>query len=305
MRLFDLHCDTLYECYHRGQSLCDNSLHVDLRRASVFERYAQVFAVWMPDSLRGEAAVQECGRILDFAVDQLRQNTDRIAIYREGRSLHDIWNSGRAAAILAVEGGSALGGDLWQIEKLAQRDVKILTLTWNGENELGYGAGCDKNLPLKPFGRAAVRELERQGILPDVSHLNERGFWDVCELAEGAVIASHSLSAAVHVHPRNLSDGQFLEICRRGGLCGLNLAGSQLGEQTFACVERHLDHYLSLGGEHAVAFGCDLDGTDLPPEWGGIEVMPRLYDYLCRKNYEEALLCRLFFSNCSDFFSAL
>lgn len=305
MRLFDLHCDTLYECYHQGQSLDRNTLQIDLQRASAFERYGQVFALWMPDTLRGEAAVEESGRLLDFAEKQLRQYEDQIALFCKVNSLDDIWNSGRCAAILAVEGGSALGGRLEEVELLAQRDVKILTLTWNGENELGYGAGCDKNLPLKPFGKAAVREMERQGILPDVSHLNERGFWDVCDVAQGPVLASHSVSAAVHAHPRNLTDAQFLEIRRRGGLCGLNLAAGQLGAQTFDCVERHLYHYLSLGGERTVAFGCDFDGTDLPPAWGGVQVMPRLYEYLCRKNYEEQLLGRLFFGNCSDFFSAL
>ena len=102
-----------------------------------------------------------------------------------------------------------------------------------------------------------------------------------------------------------MKDDQFALIRDRGGLVGLNLCGSQLGEQSFQQLERHLEHYLSLGGEHTVAFGCDFDGTDLPEEWGGIQVMERLYGYLCRKNYDAACLDRLFFSNCNDFFHRL
>ncbi len=141
MRLFDLHCDTLYECFHKGCELDRNPLHIDLARASAFDQYGQVFAVWMPDTLRGQAAIEECGRILDFADRQLQKFANRAAFLRKGNTLDEIWNSGRCAAVLAVEGGSALGGKLEQIKQLADRNVKIITLTWNGENELGYGAG--------------------------------------------------------------------------------------------------------------------------------------------------------------------
>ena len=87
-----------------------------------------------------------------------------------------------------------------------------------------------------------------------------------------------------------------------GGLVGINFCAGQLGEQTFEAIERHLDHYLSLEGGRTVAFGADLDGTDLPPGWGGIQVMERLYDVLCRKNYDAVCLDRVFFGNCYDFF---
>ncbi len=147
--------------------------------------------------------------------------------------------------------------------------------------------------------------MERQGILPDVSHLNERGFWDVAAVTTRPFIASHSVSAAVHPHPRNLTDAQFEELRRRGGLVGLNLCREQLGGRSFDQLERHLYHFLERGGERILGFGCDLDGTDLPPEWNGIAVMERLYDHLARKNYDETCLERLFFGNCSDFFSQL
>ena len=305
MRLFDLHCDTLYECWRTGERLEANRLHIDLDRGRRFDAWAQVFAVWMPDTIRGEGAWLQCRTILELAHSKAAALSDRMELARSGEEIDRALSAGRCAAILAVEGGSALAGSLEHIRDLAERGVRILTLTWNGENELGFGSGCGEAAGLKPFGRQAMKELARRGIVPDVSHLNERGFWDVAELAEGPFIASHSVSAAVCPHPRNLKDDQFALIRDRGGLVGLNLCGSQLGEQSFQQLERHLEHYLSLGGEHTVAFGCDFDGTDLPEEWGGIQVMERLYDYLCRKNYDAACLDRLFFGNCNDFFHRL
>lgn len=302
MRLFDLHCDTLYECYFTRQSLLSNRLHIDLLRGSRFDSWAQIFAVWMPDDLRGQEALLQCRGILEFAHNQAEANAERLTVVRTAGDLEQAVRNHRCAAILSVEGGSALAGRLETLDELKKSDVKLITLTWNGSNELGHGSlsGCPDGLT--DFGKKAVARMEELQILPDVSHLNEKGFWDVVDCAKGAVVASHSLSAEVHAHPRNLTDRQFCAIRDKGGLVGLNLCGHFLGEQTLQCLERHLYHYLSLGGEKAVAFGCDFDGTDLPEAWGGIQIMETIYGFLQSKNYEERLLDGLFFSNCYDFF---
>lgn len=305
MRLFDLHCDTLYECYTKERSLLYNDLQLDLTRGLRYDAWAQCFAVWMPDSLREEAAYDQCLRILAFARQQAEVNRERIRLVRTASELEKAMASHCCAALLTIEGGSALAGRLEALDVFADYGVRAITLTWNGENELGCGSGSGKPDGLTPFGKQAVKRMEKLGILPDVSHLNERGFWDVLENTEGPVIASHSDSAAVRPHERNLTDAQFCALKERGGLVGLNLCGAHLGEQSFDCLRQHLDWYLTLGGERTVAFGCDLDGTELPPEWEGIAVMERIYEYLERKNYEESLLDRLFFSNCYDFFAAL
>lgn len=299
INLFDLHCDTLYECWKKRDGLLCNSHHVDLERGGRYPQWTQVFAVWLPDSLRGEEARETCFALLDFAHRKAEETPDRIHLVRQGEDLN---STASCRAILAVEGGAMLGGRLETIDELAAMDVKIITLTWNNSNELGHGCGSDCHGGLTAFGKAAVDRMEKAGVLPDVSHLNERGFWDVAERAAKPFIASHSVSAAIHKHPRNLTDAQFEALISCGGLVGLNFCEAQLGEQSFACLERHLDHYLSLGGERTVAFGCDFDGTDLPPEWGGIQVMERLYAYFLRRNYPEDCLQRLFFQNARDFF---
>ena len=305
MRLFDMHCDTLYECFQTGAPLVDNRLHIDLTRGlRVAAPWAQVFAVWLPDTLRGSRPMSNAGKFWNRPTVRRKTTPAKWPSSERRRICERRCPRAGAPPCWPWREGAALAGSLEHIRDLAALDVKILTLTWNGDNELGCGCCSKTGTGLTPFGKCAVRELETYGILPDVSHLNERGFWDVAELSGGPFIASHSVSAAVHPNPRNLTDAQFAAVRDSGGVVGLNVCAAQLGEQSFSCIERHLYHYLSLGGERTVGFGCDFDGTELPPEWNGVEMLEGLYDYLCRKNYEEACLERLFFGNCYDFFTA-
>ncbi len=301
MKLFDMHCDTLYECHCHGTELYENPHHIDLQRGLRYDTWIQIFAVWLPDSLRGKDAFETCCTMLEFAHAQARTYPAALRLVENGEDLR-AEEPGRCQGILAVEGGAMLGGDAAHVDDLRRYGVRLLTLTWNGENELGTGCAGEASKGLTPFGREVVRRMGHAGILPDVSHLNERGFWDVAERTEGPFLASHSVSAAVHPHARNLTDAQFCAIRDAGGVVGLNLCGSQLGEQTFAQIERHLDRYLSLGGGQTVALGCDLDGTSLPDDWNGIAVMERLYAYFFSRGYTQDCLERLFFQNAFDFF---
>ncbi len=305
MRLFDLHCDTIYECSIGGHKLAKNNLHLDLKRGLKYDKWGQVFAVWMPDSLHGDDAWRQCQNMLRHFYNEAQENQHQLMIVNSAGDLETAMNTGRCAAILAVEGGSALAGRIEVLDLMSSLKVKIITLTWNGSNELGHGCMSDCKDGLTDFGKQAVTGMEKRHIIPDVSHLNYAGFWDVMQHTNGVVVASHSVSAKVFSHTRNLDDKQFEAIRERGGLVGLTLCGAQLGQQTFECIERHLEHYLSLNGERTVAFGCDFDGTDLPHGWGGIEVMQEIYKYFQSKNYDEVLLDRIFFGNCYDFFARL
>lgn len=303
MRLFDLHCDTLYELYQRGASLLHNRLHVDLDRASQFSAWSQVFAIWIPDEWRGEKACRACDEMIHLAKQQFAECSSRISLVTSGEQMRMALDSGRCAAWLSVEGGAALGGRLERVKHLSQQGVRMMTLTWNGENELGNGCLSPYDTGLTAFGKAVVDEMQTIGMLVDVSHLNARGFYDVVERMNGPFLATHSVSNTVHPHPRNLTDEQFAIIRERGGLVGLNLCASQLGEASFEAFEKHLSHFLEQGGENILALGCDLDGTVLPEEWSGIEVLEQIGGFLTRKNYSKAQIDRLFFKNAHDFFT--
>jgi membrane dipeptidase len=211
----------------------------------------------------------------------------------------------RCGLIKAVEGGAVLGGSLEALDRLKAYQVRMMTLTWNGANELGNGCMSDDAAGLTRFGKDVVRRMEELDLLIDVSHLNERGFWDVAQISRRPFLATHSLSMTVCRHPRNLTDPQFDCICERGGLVGLNLCSAHLGEACFAAFERHLAHFLERDGEASVALGCDFDGTALPPHWNGIDTLSALEKQLIADGFGRETVDRLFYQNAYDFFSNL
>ena len=301
MRLFDLHCDTLTECWRHGESLCCNERHVDLKRGGDYRPWYQTFAVFVPDTVRGAARIRYARRVLEFAHAQEKRLAQQLTLIdRDLAAAQDIH---RCGGILAIENGAAFGGKIETIARFEALGVRSVTLTWNGSNELGHGCLSGCNDGLTAFGKRAVREMLRCGIVPDVSHLNEAGFWDVATLSDRPFLASHSLSRAVCEHPRNLTDAQFKELRRRGGVVGLSFVEAHLGEASFEAVYRHLAHFLALDGERTVALGGDLDGTALPAEWDGIAVYDGLFEYLLGRGLSEALLDRLFFQNAFDFYA--
>ena len=304
MPLFDLHCDTLTECLRQGKDLYSNDLHWDISRALRVSPRAQVLAVWTPDTLRGSAATEAARRAILLAHTAETRYSPAFQLWHAGEPFPTI-GEGECLGMLGLESAAPLAGNLDLLDEFADNDVKVITLTWNGDNEAASGVLGDENRGLTAFGKALLKRMERRHVTADVSHLNERGFYDVCAASEKPFIASHSVSRAVFDHKRNLTDAQFSEIARRGGLVGLNLCEAQLGEQSFAQFERHLAHFLDLGGEQALSLGFDLDGTALPPEWGGVAVSEALFAYLLGRGYEKDLLLRVFFGNARDFFQKM
>ncbi|MBC2870601.1 membrane dipeptidase [Bittarella massiliensis] len=299
MDLFDLHCDTLTSCCNKGLSLAENELEISLQKGAYLERWAQCFAVFVPDELRGEAAYDYYRRAVDYyraqAAPPLLREGAQLAALRRGER--------RLCPILTVEGGAVLAGRLERIQALAEDGVQMLTITWNGENELGWG--ISENRGLKPLGREAVREMERWGILPDVSHLSQWGFYDLAAVAEGPIVASHSNAKALCNHPRNLTDEQFAVIRDRGGLVGLNYNQGFLREDGPATpddIAEHALHFLALGGEKTLALGSDFDGAEMPQQLPDIAALPTLADAMARRGIGPQQIQAIFFDNAADFF---
>ena len=230
MNFFDLHCDTITECCKHSFSLRENPLHLDLNRGSVFDAWAQVYAIWIPDSLRGGDAWDCYQKNLAYFRSQVEQF--RLHFCTNEKQADAIPTSPSPTALLAVEGGAVLGGEVEKLELLYADGVRILTLTWNGENELGFGCQSAGG-HLKPFGRQVLRRMETLRMIPDVSHLDRIGFYDVLELTGKPVLASHSTSLSVLRETRNesldksfsirraLDDEQIRALALHGGLIGL------------------------------------------------------------------------------------
>lgn len=303
MKLFDLHCDTLYRAFFENGGLFNNDFHISFDRIDSIEPYIQCMAVWVPDEFRNKNAIQlfeNCRKKLN---DELKDTNIKI-IYSQDDIIETESKKGKGV-VLTVEGGAVLGGKPENVDYLAECGVKIMTLTWNGNCELGDGIGVEGAKGLTDFGKSVIAKMEQNSIVVDVSHSSVPMFYDVAELSTKPFCATHSNSKQICPHRRNLTDEQFSIIKDKGGIVGLNLSRGFLREdEDKACmldVLRHAEHFLSLGGEKTLAIGTDFDGTDIPIDMTGIESMNKLYELFLKHNYNEKLLEDIFFNNARNF----
>ena len=302
MKLFDLHCDTIGECYKNKLSLRRSVLNVSLDKAKEIERYTQVFAVWIPDELRGKSATDYFNNVCDYYCKELELNKDLIVNFADAKK-----DEKRVKAILAIEGGAALAGDTENIYKVYEKGVRILTLTWNAKNEIASGAFCE-NGGLTSFGKDVLKRMEKLKMVIDVSHLNRESFFDVAENTTLPFIASHSNPDIVETNAgrkRNLTDEQIEIIKERNGLIGLNFYKEFLDVDNKTGVDAlkvHLDYLLNKGCENIIALGSDFDGCDLSEGITGLESMESVYNSLINDGFSKNLIDDLFYNNAERFF---
>ena len=302
MKLFDLHCDTIGECYKNKLSLRRSVLNVSLDKAKEIERYTQVFAVWIPDELRWKSATDYFNNVCDYYCKELELNKDLIVNFADAKK-----DEKRVKAILAIEGGAALAGDTENIYKVYEKGVRILTLTWNAKNEIASGAFCE-NGGLTSFGKDVLKRMEKLKMVIDVSHLNRESFFDVAENTTLPFIASHSNADIVETNAgrkRNLTDEQIEIIKERNGLIGLNFYKEFLDVDNKTGVDAlkvHLDYLLNKGCENIIALGSDFDGCDLSEGITGLESMESVYNSLINDGFSKNLIDDLFYNNAERFF---
>lgn len=308
MNYFDLHCDTISDCYKKHQSLYDGNLQISLRRGEHYNPWFQCFAIWIPDEIRGKSALDYYDVMCEQLQKEISLHPDKIMLCKTPADMKTARQQNKTGAILTVEGGAAVAGSLERLAYLAECGVKAMTLTWNSTCEIGDGAGVESPKGLTEFGKRAVLEMERLNILVDVSHASDKLFEDVAECTHKPFIATHSDSRRICNQKRNLTDEQFSIIRNRGGLVGINFVPEFLSSAENACLEdvlRHIEHFLSLGGEHCLAVGSDFDGTNLPVGITGIESAEDLAEMMLRNNYKESLVNSILFDNAYQFFLSL
>jgi membrane dipeptidase len=293
--VFDGHCDTPAELFRKKESLRVNTGAVSLARAEKLNGYVQFYAFCTCWQDGPEKAPEIFERALPYFERELRDHSSRISLCRNAGDAERAAAAGRCGAFLSIEGAESIRCDPSRLEAVWNRGVRMMTLTWNYRNALA--GSCFTGEGLSAQGREFVRQAQALGILLDVSHLSEQAFWDLCEISEKPIVASHSNSRAVCPNPRNLTDEQFLALCRLGGTAGLNLYGPFLtqAQPTLDDVYRHYEHFLSLGGEGHVALGGDLDGCDaLPAGFSGIDSYQALFGCLAGHGCSQESLDSLF-----------
>lgn len=305
--MIDLHCDTLYEATKNGKSLIKNDLHLSFERLCEYPRFCQVMAVWSASSLDCEGAWENFFKARKLLAEELKR-TEKVRQIFSADDIDNAENDGVGGVILAVEGGKLIGRDLSRLDILHNAGVRFITLTWDdpcnicGSNKTGGG--------LTDFGKDVLLRMFSLGIIPDVSHASDEAIEDTVSFAEAhgrVCIATHSNSRAVCDHSRNLTDRLFLRIIKAGGVVGISMAPQHLspsGKADISDIVRHIEHYMSLGGEDSVCLGCDLDGIERRPDGiNNVNSITKIADALGRINYTDSIIKKIFYANARNFIS--
>lgn len=292
----DAHIDTLSKMLKFGWDEFDNipsDSHVtaaELRRSKVG---VAVFALFTEKYERATPPLHRTLKMIDMAYEIACDHSDWLEIATNTRTIKQAHRSGKTALILSIENGLVIGDDIGQLRNFHRLGVRLMGLTWNYRNRIGDGVGCFRGRRgLTPFGKEVIREMERLGMLVDVSHLNERTFWQVVETAEQPIVATHSNAIRVCQSPRNLTDGQIKAISEAGGFIGLNFCVDFLnysGEASISDVIKHARHIADIGGVDVLAIGSDFDGIyDTPKGLEHIGKIGKLVSAFKRAGFSRA-----------------
>ena len=289
--LFDCHCDTVSLAMENHQLICKNNLHLDLERLSKYAPAGQVFAVCAADE---ENPKKYAESVISYFFEQMNENRDSIELCLSFQDILTAEKNGKIAALLSIEGAEQIS----DIDAAYNRGVRIVHLTWNHDNSL-CGAQLDSGSGLTDKGREFVHRAQELGIVLDMSHISDRGFWDTLEISTRPVIAGHSNSRSICEFPRNITDEQFTALVHSGGGAGINLCPDFLGlGRDIDAIFAHIEHFMSLGGEKSVFLGCDLDGVEqLPYGINGVQDIEKIYEKLLQHNYSEQLAQDIFRNN--------
>ena len=238
---------------------------------------------------------------------------EAIRLCRSAAEIEGARAAGAIAAIMHIEGAEGVGADLDGLHLYHAAGLRSLGLVWSRPNIFGHGvpfdhpASPDTGPGLTEDGKRLVRECDGLGVLVDLSHLNEAGFWDVARISDKPLIATHSNAHAVTAATRNLTDRQLDAMAERGGLAGLNYGcgfirpdGQKNPDTQPEDLIRHLDHLMAHLGEGGVALGSDFDGTMIPDFMGSAAGLPKLVQAMQDAGYGTALIRRLCWDNWLD-----
>lgn len=274
--LVDTHNDFVWKVFDKGAEfgIRNSFTHSDLPKLKEGGMDLQVFAVWIP--------MNQVKRSFNFTVEQIERlkkfESENFQDFEYAESYSDILriiNENKICGLIGIEGGTAIGDDVENVKTFYDMGVRYIGLTWNNSNRISTSAKeavlKNKAGGLTEFGKDVIRKMNETGMLIDVSHLSEAGFWDVMELSSDPIIASHSNCYSINPHYRNLTDEQIKAIADKGGYIGINFYDEFLDENgkvngvSIDKVIEHIDHIKEIAGTDCIGIGSDFDGGITPP----------------------------------------
>lgn len=321
MKVVDMHCDTIANMYalkKRGETctILENDLQVDIKKMQKGNYGLQNFALFT-SLKREEHPFEYAMELADLFYQELEASPELIGVVRSYEDIQQNWKAGRMSALLTIEEGGVCQGNIRFLRDFYRLGVRMMTLTWNYPNELGYpnkiiwdGPDAGLCVPdtvhgLTETGIEFVKEMERLGMIIDISHLNDAGIWDVFKYTKKPFVASHSNARALARWPRNLTDEMIRALADRGGVAGINYCSDFLrdwneGEEPISLVSdmvNHMKHMKSVGGIGCIGLGSDFDGISSKLEMKSAADLPLLEAEMHRQGFKESEIEAVFYEN--------
>ncbi len=274
---------------------------VNVKDAEKYCPRVQVFAHYND----GTFLEKDMLKAFSFMKKEFEANSEYMNLARCTDDIDKNTSEGKMSAILSIEAmGNQKDISPESVKKFADAGVRFAGLCWNNDNSLCGGIG-ENGKGITPLGKEILKEMEKQKIILDVSHMSDKSFEDSFENYSLPICATHSNSRTVFAHNRNLTDEQFGEIVKRGGVCAVNFYPTFLsgGKSSIKDVISHIEHFLSLGGEDNIGIGSDFDGIETTPEdLRTSEDVYKIFDALLSLNYKESVIRKIAFYNFYNFF---
>ena len=339
---FDGHNDVLLKLYYsksnptqdffEGNDYC----HIDFKKIKISNFLGGFFAIFVPDKepdfnffsrmdagsydfplpeeISSEHAIQATDRMIEILNKIINESNGKIVLCKNGKDLSETYENNKIGVILHIEGAEAIDRNFKSLETLYEKGLRSIGLVWSRKNI--FATGVPFSFPKSPdigpgltsLGKELVKICDEKNILIDLSHLNERGFWDVANLSSKPLIATHSNSHEVCEHSRNLTNYQLTAIKESNGIVGINFAtaflrpdGRMISDTSLDLILKHADHLINQLGEDSVAIGSDFDGAVVPDEIKNLSGINVLKKHMHKSNYGKELIEKIFFKNWLNF----
>lgn len=301
MKLIDMHCDTFFLCIDtKGEvRLGRNNLCIDIQKLKKANSLAQFFAMYV-DMEKYNEPLNRCLDMIDNFYSEIEENNTNIAFAGSMKDLKRNRAAGKISAFLTVEEGGVIEGKLQNLRNLYRLGVRLVTLTWNYPNCIGYPnfEWVHKDKGLTSFGEEVVAEMNRLGMLIDVAHLSDKGFYDVARLSKDPFAASHSNARAITDNPRNLTDDMLKVLAEKGGVAGINFEPTFLGDDgSVEAMVKHVKHMRNTAGIEVIAIGTDFDGTSHQTAIKDMGEIGILFDELKKEGFSGSDIDKIMYKN--------
>ena len=303
MFVLDSHCDTPSQILRlRNLSMDNDHAHVDFPKLKLGKVDGAFFALYVPASKKADEAFEYACRLLEGLEGSVAENKDKAAFAVSAEDALDNKGKGLFSVFIGLENGSPIDDDINRLKYFYDKGVRYVTLCHSSNNQI-----CDSCAPkdktwggLSPFGKEVIAEMNRLGILVDVSHVSDDTFYDVLECSAKPVVATHSCCRALSDHPRNMTDEMIRDLAAKGGVIQINFYPVFLdvtlpeNEVPFTRIADHIDHVVNLVGVDHVGIGSDFDGIDsVPVGLEDVSRMPVLFEELRRRGYSDSDLSKI------------